>query len=338
MPLEEIGVTSASGKARRKLPLSGRYMKRIARAIVDRAIRSLKSIRMFHPLASRAFQIWYEIPFPPTHYYSPLPDMHLVKRNLGRWYREADLTGVRMDADEQLGLLEKLKAYSPESNSLTNFAQISAEGFGLGYGEVEAHLLHCMIRHLKPHRIVEVGSGVSTYFALNALEKNYQADGIGSTMVCVEPYPTPKLRQLAAQNRITLHRKQVQDVAPGLFREMDEGDILFIDSSHVTKVDSDVNFLYLEVLQKLRKGVMIHVHDIAFPFPTCPPEHPMFNHSVFWNESALVRAFLTWNTAFDIVMCQSYLHYKFPESIQKVVKIYDKRRHFPSSLWFAKTK
>ncbi len=243
-----------------------------------------------------------------------------------------------MDVDEQLALLQKLRAYSPECNSLPNFAQISAEGFGLGYGEVEAHLLHCMIRHLKPHRIVEVGSGVSTVFALNALEKNYQADAIDSTMVCVEPYPTAKLRQLAAENRITLRQKEVQDVSPELFKEMEEGDILFIDSSHVTKVDSDVNFLYLEVLQNLRKGVMIHVHDIAFPFPTCPPEHPMFNHSVLWNEAALVRAFLTWNTAFDIVMCQSYLHYKFPESIQKVVKIYDKRRHFPSSLWFAKTK
>ena len=313
-------------------------MSHTPRAIFDFAIRSSRSVSLLHPLVSRAFQAWYEVPFPPTQYYSPLPDMHLVKGNLRRWYREADLTGIRMNLDEQLALLEKLKAYSPECDSLPSFAQISAEGFGQGYGEVEAHLLHCMIRHLKPRRIVEVGSGVSTCFALNALEKNYQADAVESTIVCVEPHPTAKLRQLAADKRITLHQNEVQDVSLGLFKEMNEGDILFIDSSHVTKMDSDVNFLYLEVLQNLRKGVMIHAHDIAFPFPTCPPEHPMFNCSVFWNEAALVRAFLTWNTAFDIAMCQSYLHYKFPESIQKVVKIYDKRRHFPSSLWFAKIK
>ena len=136
---------------------------------------------------------------------------------------------------------------------------------------------------------------------------------------------------------MTAYEQKVQEVDRGVFDQLAEGDILFIDSSHVSKVDSDVNFLYFEVLPRLRKGVIVHIHDIPFPYMTCPPGHSMFEKSILWNEAALLRAFLMWNSAFEILMCQSYLHGKCPESIKKVVSSYDPHKHFPSSLWMIKT-
>ena len=111
-------------------------------------------------------------------------------------------------------------------------------------------------------------------------------------MVCVEPYPMPKLRNLVAQRKVTAYERQVQDVECGMFEQLAAGDILFIDSSHVSKVDSDVNFLFFEILPRLRKGVMVHLHDIPFPYMTCPPGHSMYEKSMLWNEAALLRAFL----------------------------------------------
>lgn len=317
-------------------PKTKSNMKRIAGGTLGRIVRPLRDIRGLDWLVSRAFQVWYELPVTPTHFYSPLPDVPALKGNLHRWYREEDLAGIQMDIHKQESFLKSLEQYRAECDQLPNLEQVTAEGYGLGYGEVEAHFLHCLIRHFKPRRIIEVGSGVSTYFSVHSLEVNRQAWGVDSTMICVEPYPTPKLCSLAAQEKVRVYAQQVQDVDTRLFRQLEKGDILFVDSSHASKVDSDVNYLFFAVLPNLRKGVVVHIHDIPFPYLTCPPGHPMFEKSLLWNEAALLRAFLMWNGAFEILMCQSLLHLKCQDSIKQVVRIYDERRHFPSSLWMQK--
>lgn len=164
-----------------------KQLRRLARAVLVPSIRVLRGVKSLDPLVSRAFQEWYELPFAPTHYYSPLPDLPTVKRNLHRRYVEDGLAGVRMDLARQRAFLESLAPYRTESESLPSFDLVSSKGIGLGYGEVEAHFLHCLIRHFKPRRIVEVGSGVSTFFALNALEVNQKAESIDSSMICIEP-------------------------------------------------------------------------------------------------------------------------------------------------------
>ena len=193
-----------------------------------------------------------------------------------------------------------------------------------------------MLRHLRPRRVIEVGSGVSTFYALRALEANRDRDGVTATMTCVEPYPNDKLRTLVADDHVELLQSEVQDVAFERFAELGADDVLFIDSSHVSKRDSDVDHLFLDVVPRLRKGVVIHVHDIPLPLPAPPPDHPMFDTFLFWNEWAIVRAFLQFNTAFRILMCQSYLHLHAPEALRLIVPQYDPGRHFPSSLWLRK--
>ena len=299
-------------------------------------LTNLKSVKFADDLVTKGFKTWYEIPVDPTHYYSPLPNMSMLKQNLHRWYQESSMAGIELALDKQMYILEQLKTYKEECRLLQSFAQITENGYGPGYGEVEAHLLHCMIRYLKPKSMIEVGSGVSTYFTLQALRKNQQDDGQEFVMSCIEPYPANKLQRLAETNNLNLQVNEVQDIPVTYFQQLDNNDILFIDSSHVSKVDSDINYLYLEILPQLKKGVVVHIHDIPFPYATCNPGHPTFPVSLLWNESALVRALLMYNGVFDIIMCQSYLHYKYPESIKAVVDIYDQQKHFPTSLWLRK--
>jgi predicted O-methyltransferase YrrM len=289
------------------------------------------------PLVSRLFEIWYDVPFPPAHYYSPLPDIRAVKKNLPRWYKEDTAPGVDWNLQEQFDLIEHLRPYAAEMNSLPSFSQVTKNGYGPGYGEVEAHLLYMMLRYLKPSRVIEIGSGVSTFYTLAAQKAISGRDHLESKLTCVEPYPNDKLRAFLSERNVGLRECEVQDVGFDIFQELTTNDVLFIDSSHVSKKDSDVDFLFLEVVPRLRQGVVIHIHDITFPMPALPLEHDMFDAYLFWNENALVKAFLSFNTAFRILMCQSYLHYHKPDVLKTLVPIYNPQVHFPSSLWIRKT-
>jgi SAM-dependent methyltransferase len=155
-------------------------------------------------------------------------------------------------------------------------------------------------------------------------------------MTCIEPYPNPKLRELVSEHHLRLRENEVQDIDLAVFQALTMNDVLFIDSSHVSKKDSDVDFLYLEVLPRLQKGVVIHIHDMPFPMPAIPRQHPLFETFLFWNEVALVKAFLTFNTSFRVIMCQSCFHWNHRAVLKKLVPVYDPGLHFPCSLWLRK--
>ena len=308
-------------------------MMRKVRGLSRKLLLKARDNDRIDPIVKRLFEVWYDMPFAPTHYYSPLPDIRSLKQNLPRWYKEDTSPGIDWNVQEQLDLLEQLKPYSRELDFLPSFSHVTQNGYGPGYGEIEALLLYVMLRHFKPSRVVEVGSGVSTFYTLTALDANRDRDNVVANLTCIEPYPNDKLRALASKGNVSLRECQVQDAGFEIFEELSANDVLFIDSSHVSKKDSDVDFLFLEVLPRLRQGVLIHIHDISFPMPALPREHFLFDTYLFWNENALVRAFLTFNTAFRIVMCQSYLHHHKPEALQSLVPAYNPQIHFPTSLW-----
>ena len=279
----------------------------------------------------------YQLPIQLDSYQSPLPDLPTVKRNRARWYRRANLDPAQWNLDEQTHFMETLCPFQTEAAALPTCTQITAEGYGLGYGEVEARILYAMVRTLKPRRVIEVGAGVSTFYTVSALEQNAREESGKGTILCIEPYPSNRLQELAEQKRITLQSEQVQDVPMEVFQTLGENDLLFIDSSHVSKTDSDVNWLYLDVLPQLQPGVVIQIHDIHFPYLTVKPSHPLFDLGVLWNEAALVQAFLLYNQAFDVLLCESYLHHERPMAIKSLVAAYDPDEHCPSSLWLRKT-
>ena len=306
----------------------------LADRVVQKFIRAWFHAPSEHDVAlDDIFQRRYAFPFPPTHYYSPLPDIAAVKRNLRRWYKQSETPGMDWNLPGQLKLASELERFVTEAQSLPPFSKVTAGGFGPGYGEVEAYLLYMMLRHFKPARFIEVGSGVSTFYALTALRVNQEKDGIASKVTCIEPYPNDTLRELAHSNAVDLQDREVQDVELATFQALSANDVLFIDSSHVSKKDSDVDFLYLEVLPRLGRGVIVHIHDIPLPMPGIPLEHSLFDMTLFWNETALVKAFLMFNSAFQVIQCQSQLHYVKPEVVKRLAPVYDSKTHFPASLW-----
>ena len=305
---------------------------------VGPVIRKLKNIEAFNRLLDRVFINAYQLPVKPLHYYSPVPDIDQLKNNIERWYRRGNWSAIDLNVDGQLRLLDDLQPFSSEYEKLPSFAEIAMAGYGPGYGEVEAHLLHCILRYLKPRRVIEVGSGLSTYFIAAALEQNRTETQTESNLVCIEPFPNTKLEELIALHGGVLKTSEVQDVEPSLFEMLQPGDVLFIDSTHVSKLGSDVNFLYLDVLPLLQQGVWVHIHDIPFPYLSAPPEHPLFDLYLLWNEAALVKGFLMYNSAFTIRISQSYLHHEHPDSLANFFGAYDRTKHFPLSLWLEKVK
>ena len=181
-------------------------------------------------------------------------DIIELGRTKNEWARKSELPGLRVDVEEQVkNLLEICLPYQSEFLGNQTYREAVAQHYGPGYGYVEAQALHGVIRHFKPGKVIEVGSGVSTHCMLAALALN-ECEGAPRAVVrCVEPYPS---RRLARTPGITLIESKVQTIPTEIFAGLGEGDFLFIDSSHTVKPGSDVNYLVLEVLPRLRPGVL----------------------------------------------------------------------------------
>ena len=269
-------------------------------------------------------------------YYSPLVSVTDLKSTFNRWYRPSALKGVEYDLERmKVTLSDLLSRYLPEFMSIPPYEELQRVGFGPGYTAVDALTLYLMIRHLKPARYIEVGSGLSTYYCSLAAARN-AAEGHPLAITCIEPYPFEKLHTIAG---IDIIAKPVQDVEVSLFERLHSGDVLFIDSSHVLRIDGDVPFVYLEVLPALEAGVFVHIHDVPFPYNVpYPPDLWVFGQEwpMLWNEAMIVQAFLAMNKDFRITMSTPLLRY-FDEAFLKTsIPIYqsiDQNPNTFSSLW-----
>lgn len=166
------------------------------------------------------------------------------------------------------------------------------------FSPIDAVIYYGLIRSLQPRRIIEVGSGYSTAIALMAAGRTSPQIEIS----CIEPYPSPFLLQQKRKLKMLIQRK-VQDVDPLLFETLDPGDILFIDSSHCSRLGSDLNFLMFEAIPRLKVGVYLHFHDIFLP-----NEYPrvwLEDVGIMWNEQYLLLAFLMFNENFELLWSSS---------------------------------
>jgi hypothetical protein len=172
------------------------------------------------------------------------------------------------------------------------------------FGFADGICLYGMIRHLKPKSIIEVGAGYSSCVMLDTNELFFD-NSISCTFI--EPNPESFLSQLEPGDlqRIELLRMTPQDVQPDMFASLSANDILFIDSTHVSKAGSDVNYLVFEVLPELQSGVYIHFHDVFYPFEY--PKRWICDLGISWNEAYLLRAFLQYNQSFRIALFVNYL-------------------------------
>ncbi len=202
------------------------------------------------------------------------------------------------------------------------------EGEIRGYGYSDA-IFYCMIRYLQPKKIIEVGSGKSSCVTLDTNELFFD-NSISCTFI--EPYPKKLLSLLKKGDldRIELLSQKLQDVSLNRFSDLSSGDILFIDSTHVSKVNSDVNYLFFEILPHLNRGVYIHFHDIFYPF-----EYPKkwIYSGVAWNEDYMLRAFLQYNNAFSIVFFNTFLAHFYEQKLRDEMPLCLKNA---GSLWIKK--
>jgi hypothetical protein len=236
-------------------------------------------------------------------YYSTLPVLREIEATRSRWDRPSRLAGLDVDVPGMTKLLGELAGrWEEEFRRVTgDYAANQRAGFGPGYPRGDARTLYYLLREHRPARYLEVGSGLSTYYATLAGSGN-AADGAPLQITCIEPYPFAALRTLPD---VELLQAFVQDVPLSRFERLQDGDVLFIDSSHALKIDSDVAYLFLEVLPRLAPGVFVHIHDVPFPYNTpYPADTWLFGERwpVYWNEAMLVQAFLAFNRDFEILL------------------------------------
>ena len=184
-------------------------------------------------------------------------------------------------------------------------------------------IAYCMVRQFQPRRIIEVGSGFSSLVLGQAGAKNKN-----STLIYIDPFPHELLRKSNSIPALrSLIETKVQDVDVEFFSQLESGDILFIDSSHTVKTGGDVNYLFLEVLPRLKAGVI--VHDIFFPFEY--RRDWMLEELRFWTEQYLLQAFLIFNSEFEVLMANSYLNHYYPPDLKAAFP--NLRRWIGGSFW-----
>ena len=250
----------------------------------------------------------------PGHFYSPIPDLEYVARRRQQLFETAvdTLPGIDLNLPLQLSLLEEFGRYYSElpfqrERSPALRFHFPNDYFGIG----DAIGLYSMLRHLRPRRVVEVGVGFSSAVMLDTNDRFLDN---GTSFTFVDPNPE-RLESLGKPEDLTAHRLlrlTAQDVPMDVFTSLQANDLLFIDSSHVVKIGSDVVHLIAHVLPNLKDGVVVHFHDVFWPF-----EYPedWLHQGIAWNEDYLLRAFLQFNDAFEIRFFTSYLFYRHRQAM-----------------------
>jgi predicted O-methyltransferase YrrM len=240
---------------------------------------------------------------PPGHFNSPLPSAADVEHHRGLDWNPPGVPGIDLREEAQLALLEALAAHYADIPFGDQPGPRTRYGYrNPSYAEADGTLLYAMIRHLRPRRVIEVGSGYSSCAILDAADR---LEG-GAEVTFIEPYPET-LRARVWPGDLERHRLvegRLQDTPLEIFEALEARDILFVDSSHVAKLNSDVNYLVFRILPALAPGVFVHFHDVFYPF-----EYPMawYEEGRAWNEAFLVRAFLQFNDAWRIELFSNFM-------------------------------
>lgn len=251
----------------------------------------------------------------PGHFYSVIP-------NITKDYNNNNTKFIDLDFNEQShkSILNEINNYLVNFDKEFGHTDVAKRQNNLKYtllnGAFEwmdARLLHYFLQKNKPKKIIEIGSGNSTLLTYNTK----QMFNLDLEIICIEPYPSNYLNKLHATGKITLIKDNLENVDLKIFTTLTENDILFIDSSHVLKLDSDVMFYFTKIFPLLKKNVLVHIHDIFFPY-----DYPLdwLKKGRFWNEQYFLYIFLQYNSKFSIKFCNSYSLYKYENELKKIQK------------------
>lgn len=269
----------------------------------------------------------------PNHYYEPVPDTRMLKNDL--WSKQSELTGIDINESGQLEILSLFKSgFKVEYDQFPKRrTSISYEYYldNKSFIGVDAEILYCMVRHFKPGKILEIGSGFSTYIFARAVQKNREEDEQGCELISIDPDPDEVIKA-GFPGLSGVICKRVQDVPVSEFEKLKANDILFIDSSHVLKIGSDVQYEFLDIIPRLAKGVIVQVHDIFLPAEY--PREWVLNDHKFWTEQYLLQAFMAFNDSFEVLWAGGYMNKSHPGEIEEAFGSYKKGITRPGSFWF----
>ena len=268
---------------------------------------------MFKKIKSNIFKYIYKGQYKPGHFYHPVPNQKTI--DLHTTFKELEsISGIDLNLIKQNNLLAGFLGYVNEFQKYLSSNNKHYNQDNVFFVLSDAFYLYCMIRKYKPNRIIEVGSGNSSALMVD-INEIYFNNTIDITFI--EPF-TDRLASLIdiKEGGINMIENKVQSVSLEVFNDLDENDILFIDSSHVSKFGSDLNYLFFSVIPGLAKGVIIHFHDIIYPF-----EYPKswLKQGIYWNEAYMLRNFLAFNKHFEILLFNDFLVQKkmIPTHLQK---------------------
>lgn len=270
---------------------------------------------------------------PPGHFYSPIVDPAEVIKYKTSLYDFSSRTFPGIDLNEQ-SQLQTLESFVPFYKELPNEWMESGGRYKFSngfYSWSDGIMLYSMIRKFKPKRIVEIGSGHSSALMLDT-NGMFMSDSISLTFI--EPYPERLNSLIRKTDKATILVKPVQEVDLSVFSELQEGDFLFVDSSHVSKTGSDVNRIFFEILPNLKKGVFIHFHDIFHPLEY--PQDWVVDLARSWNEIYMLRSFLSFNNAFEVVVYNTFMEHFHESWFTQNMPLCLKNKG--GSIWLRKTK
>ena len=259
------------------------------------------------PITSRFLKISGLYPI-IKHYYDPKFDYSKEDKKI---YLSRNLKTIELNEKNQLQLLEKLnfKNELEEQNLEQGSKNFNFKFENGSFEKGDAEIYYQMIRYFRPKKIVEVGSGHSTLIAMEAIKKN-ECENIKTSIKCIEPYENSWLEKL----NLEILREPLEKTKLNWGEELSENDIFFLDSSHIIRPDGDVLKFYLEILPKLKSGVIIHIHDVFTPKNYLP--NWTFDKIRLWNEQYLLEGILANSNRYEILLALNYLKHNHYETFK----------------------
>lgn len=268
--------------------------------------RSLRRVRPVEPIAPATW-------VPPGHFYSPIADLDDLAARAETVFNVSATSIAEIDLrlDDQRRLFDVIVRHTENLGLPTDptpgWRYFSAnDQFGPG----DATVLAAMLIEHRPRRLIEIGSGFSSALILDVRER-FLNGALDCTFI--EPFPNrlEKLLGSGDRDRARLIRERIQLVDPAIVDTLAAGDVLFVDSTHVTKAGSDVNHIFFTLLPRLAPGVIVHFHDIFHPLEY--PREWFFQGNRSWNEIYVLRAFLMNNPRYRILFFNSCFAHLFPD-------------------------
>lgn len=251
--------------------------------------------------------------FPVGHFYSPIADPDDITRRREKIWSDVDkMKGIELNVSGQLTLLKELKPFVAEIEYPVEQLKNNPHAYFYKNDQfpcLDAEFLFASICYFKPKNMIEVGSGFSSLITADINRRQLVEN---MNFACIEPYPRQFLLD-GVDGIDELIIDKVENVDLSTFDRLESGDVLFIDSSHVSKVGSDVNYLFFEVIPRLKIGVLIHIHDIFLP-----DEYPakwVIEEGRNWNEQYCLRCFLQFNESFEVVWAANFMGTRYAKEV-----------------------